>query len=223
MGFLTLLVALLFFWFSYSSPVKEAGREFKKDIRTYQRAEIETMDDVYDRLEVLDKHFHSTTFDKVQNADKTEITQADIQTLFGKSDEIVEEVEMSAANTVSRYFYDEFTVNIHQKSYSFIDEYVTEQFNAVFYEPHILDELFIETIQNHQSQTNKIDEQFEPISKEKVSQVMGDKLPTRNIRQSGWFTWTYNQHDYFDDGQGEYAPKEYLSLQYEENEVTELK
>lgn len=200
-GILGLGAALLLFWFKYTSPINEAGREYRQNVRAYRNVEIETMDDVYERLDVLDAHFNSTTFDKVQNEEKTEITRSDIETLFGKPHEVVNDVDMYYATTVYQYFYDDITLNFHE-DFSTIDEYVVEDFNGTFYDAAALDQLFVDAL-NHPAEIT-------------------ENTTTRIIRQSGWNTWSFNRQVYFDDGNSDYSPKEYLSLQFKEDDADEL-
>lgn len=219
--FLALGVALFFFWLSYSSPVNEAGRAFRKNVNAYQRAEIESMDDVYERLDVLESHFNSTTFDKMQGGEPKEVTRSDIEKLFKTPHEVFEEVEMSEADTVYQYSYDELTLNFHQR-FQTIDEMVVEQFNETFYDASTLNQLFIDTIANHQSQYTKFNEHFELICEAEVPQLIENKTPTRSIKQSGWYPWSFNREVYFDNGSGEYSPTEYLALQFKAEDATEL-
>lgn len=214
-GILVLGVILFFAWFKYTSPVNEAGREYRRNVRSYQNVEIETMDDVFERLEMLDGHFNSSTFNKVQGGEKREVTFSDIETLFGKPDQIVEDVDMNYIDTVYQYHYDDITLNIHQY-FRNIDEYVIEDFEGTFYDAQSLDRLFIDTIINHQTQYNKENDQFEPIMGEDISQLIMNKKPTRKIQQSGWNTWFLNQQYYFDDGNVDYSPKEFLSFLFED-------
>lgn len=222
-GILILGTILFFSRVSYTSPINEAGREYKKSIKSYQNDEIKKMDDVFKRLEVLDAHFSSPTFNKMQGGEKTEVTLSDIEILFGEPNQILENVDMNYVDTVYQYHYEEMILNFHQH-FSNIDEYVTENFTGVIYDSKSLDQLFVETIINHQSLYDEEDEQFEMYSKEDVSQLIMDKNPTRKIRQSGWNTWPLNQQYYFDDGRGDYSPEEYLSLQFKEDkdDATEL-
>jgi hypothetical protein len=179
------------------------------------------MEDVYERLEVLDAHYHSTTFDKVQGGDKTEVIRLDLDRLFGEPDKVAEGVDMASADTVYQYYYDDITLNFHER-FGTVDEYVSEQFTDIFYEPHALDQLFIDVVTNHQTQFRNEDESFQPLTEGEAAQLFADKTPTRNIRQGGWYTWVYNRHIYFDTGTGDYAPNEFLSLQFEEDDTTEL-
>lgn len=220
-GILALGVALFFLWFEYTSPVSEAGREYARNVRSYQNDDIRTLDDVYERLDVLDAHFNSTTFDKVQDADKREVTLSDIETLFGEPHEVMEEADMYYADTVYQYTYDDLTINFHER-FRTIDEYVIENFTETLYNSNTLDRLFIEAVVNHQTQAERVDDQFESLTKEDVTELLKDNTPTRNIRQSGWHTWPYNRQDYFDDGSGNYSPEEYLSFQFQEEDETEL-
>lgn len=174
------------------------------------------MDDVFERLEVLDSHFHSPIFSKMQGGEKTEVTLSDMETLFGKPNQVVEEIEMNHAEVVHQYYYEDLTLNFHQH-FSNIDEYVIENFTGVLYDSQILDQLFIDTITIDQSLANKEAEKFEFYLADDASPSIVNETPTRKIRQSGWHTWPFNQQYYFDDGQGEYAPEEYLSLQFKED------
>ena len=137
-GILILLVALFFFWLSYSSPVNEAGRDFNRTVRSYRNEEIETMDGVYERLEVLDNHFHSATFDKVQGREKTKVNISHIITLFGEPHEVLKDVDLPNIETVYRYNYEAITLNFHERFRS-ITEFVIHDFNEKFYEEELLD------------------------------------------------------------------------------------
>lgn len=215
-GVLVLGFVLFFTWLNYSSPVNEAGREYKKTVKSYRNVEIETMDDVFERLQVLERHFNSTTFDKVQGGEKREVTRTDIETLFGKPDQVVEDVDMNRVDTVYQYHYDELTLNFHQYHRT-IDEYVMENFSETLYDAQTLDRLFIDTIINHQTQYTKENEQYEPLTEESVPPLISNKTSTRKIRQNGWNTWSFNRQYYFDDGLGDYSPTEYLALQFKED------
>ena len=127
-GILILLVILFFFWLSYTSPVNEAGRDFKRNVRSYRNEEIETMDGVYERLEVLDNHFHSATFDKVQGREKTKVNISHIITLFGEPHEVLKDVDLPNIETVYRYNYEAITLNFHER-FGSITEFVIEDFS----------------------------------------------------------------------------------------------
>lgn len=222
-GVLVIGYFLFFAWLSYSSPVNEAGREYGKNVRSYRNVEIESMDDVFERLEVLDSHFNSATFDKVQGGTKRKVTLSDIKSLFGEPDQVIEDVDMDLVVTAYQYHYEDVTLNFHEDFLN-IDEFVIEEFTEVLYDSQTLDQLFIDTIVNHQSQYNKKNEEFEPLLEENISQLMMNKTATRKVRQSGWHTWLQNQQYYFDDGSGDYAPTEYLLLHLteEDDDGTEL-
>lgn len=222
-GILVAGIILIFVWFNYSSPVNQAGREYGKDIKSYRNVEIESMENVLERMEVLDSHFHSTTFDKVQGGEKREVTLSDIKSLFGETNQVIEDVEMTSVNKVYKYHYEDVTLNFHEDFLN-IDEFVMEKYTEKLYDSQSLDQLFIDTIVNHQSEYNLQDEKFEPILEEDISALMMDKPYTRKIRQSGWHTWHLNKQYYFDDGSGDYAPTEYLLMHLtEESDVgTEL-
>ncbi len=55
---LVLIITLFFGWNSYTSPVREAGREYNRTVRSYRNDEIESMNDVYERLAFLEKHYN---------------------------------------------------------------------------------------------------------------------------------------------------------------------
>lgn len=126
-GIFVLLVGIFFWYLSYSSPVNEAGRTFKKSVRSYRNDNLETVDDMYERLGVIHSHFNSPTHNKVQGGEKQTITHLDIETLFGTSHEVIEEVKLSNADTVYQYNYEDLTLNFHEKR-GVIDEYVLEDF-----------------------------------------------------------------------------------------------
>jgi hypothetical protein len=222
-GIVVLGVILFFGWLNFTSPVNEAGREYGKNVRSYNNEEIKTMDHVFERLEVLDSHFNSATFNKVQGGEKREVTLSDIKTLFGEPDQAIEDVDLYSATTVYQYQYQDTTLNFHE-DFSGIEEYVLENFTEVLYDGTALDRLLIDTMINHQSQYNKMNEEFELLSEENISELISNQIPTRIVRQSGWHTWRSNLQYYFDDGSGDHAPEEYLLLQLTEDEdnATEL-
>lgn len=210
---LVLLVVIFYIWITYTSPINEAGREFKDEIKSYQNDEIVGTEDVYERLSLLDTHFDSPTFSKMQGGEKTEVTVSDLQVLFGEPDEVIRDVDMSFVDTVYQYYYDDITINFHE-AFDKIDEYVLEEFTENLYDPNTLDKFFVETVINHQLNSEKANEEFDPITEEMVSETTKDYIPTRQILQSGWHTWSLNRQYYFDDGQASYSPEEYISLQF---------
>lgn len=199
------IVALGFFLFfnlfTYKSPVNEAGREYRQQIETYKTDDIETIEDVYERLTVLDSHFNSPTFDKMQGGEMVQITHSDIEILFGQPDRILEKVEMTFAHTVYQYDYKEMTISFHEE-FRGISEYVIENYHATFYTSEDLDQLF-----------------FDTISKQQTEGVF-DESPTREIKKNGWSAGSYSPFPvhYYDNGLGEYAPEEYLLLRFRKEE-----
>lgn len=206
---------------NYNSPVNKAGRAYRDEVKSYRNDEIETIDDVYERLDVIDAHFHSTTFDKMSDADKREVTRSDMETLFGDPHEVVEDVDMYNADTVYQYTYDDITINFHER-FRTIDEFVVEDYTEAFYDAGTLEELFIESIRNQHAHYEKTDEAFEPITEEKVAELILDETPTRTVQQSGWTTWRLNRRDYFDDGSGDYSPTEFLAFKFDTDDETTL-
>lgn len=216
-GLVVVGIASFFTWLSYTSPVNEAGREFKKSVSAYRNEKIENMDDVYERLEVLDSHFNSPTFNKVHGGEKREVTLSNIQTLFGEPDQTIEEVDMDFIYTVYKYNYDNLTLNIHQGS-STIDEFVLEDFTNTLYTSEELDQIFMNTIMNHQTSFTNTEEELVPITEEMLAELTLGQIPTRIVQLSGWHSLTYNRQHYFDDGRGEYAPTEYVLMLFKEEE-----
>lgn len=181
---IVLSIFLFFKRFEYTSPVNEAGREYHKNIETYQNKDIETIEDVYERLEVLNSHFDSPTFDKMQGGELVEITPSDIEILFGKPDRIHENIEMSFAHTVYQYDYENLTINFHE-DYRGISEYVIEDYHATFYTTEDLDRLFFGAIKNQQKEFDQINDELEPITLEKATEGIMDGSPTREIMDNG--------------------------------------
>src|SRR5699024_12367845 len=72
-GILSLGTILFFTLVSYTSPVNEAGREYKERIKSYQYDEIEKIDDVFERDEVLNAPFSSPSFNQMQGGRQTEV------------------------------------------------------------------------------------------------------------------------------------------------------
>lgn len=195
LSIIALGIFLFFNLFTYTSPVNEAGREYRQQIEAYKTDDAETIEDVYERLAVLDSHFDSPTFDKMQGGEMVQITPSDIETLFGPPDRIFEKVEMTFAHTVYQYDYEDMTISFHEE-FRGISEYVMESYHATFYTSEDLDQLF-----------------FDAISKQQTARIM-DGSPTREIKKNGWSTRSDFPLpiQYFDDGRGEYAPEEYLLL-----------
>lgn len=214
-GIIAISIFLFFSRFSYNSPVNVAGREYRKNIEAYQKNEIETMEDVYERLEMLDSHFDSPTFSKMQGGDKEEVTLSDIEILFGKPDKIFKNIEMRYFDTVYQYYYENLTLNFHENMGN-INEYVIEDYSSTFYTSESLDQLFIDALLNQQAPFDQANDDFDPITLEQASNILMNDFPTRELKQSGWSSWSYSpiKIQYFDDGSGLYAPEEYLLLRY---------
>ena len=74
-GFIALVVLGVYgfiSWFKYTSPVLEAGREYTQQVKSYQGEVVTSKAELNERLEILDEHFESPTFDKMQGGKKTE-------------------------------------------------------------------------------------------------------------------------------------------------------
>lgn len=196
-------------WTNYTSPISEAGRAFRDSVRTYRNDNIETTDDIYERLDVLDDYYQSPVFDNVQEESKGKVTLSDIKILLGDPHEVIEKDDLDDVDTQYNYTFDNITINFNEYSKS-IDEYVVEHFSETVYEPDSLDDLFINTVTTHHTQ------------KTNESKFKMNETPTRKIRQSGWRTRFLNQEDYFDDGQQETPTSEYLVLQYYEEDEKKL-
>lgn len=198
-------ILLFFARFRYTSPVDEAGRDYRKNIELYQDQEIDNLEDVYERLEVFDAHLNSPTFDKMQGGEKVEITPSDIESLFGPPDRIFEDVEMHHYHTVYQYDFDPLTLSFHEE-FRGIWEYVIEDYYGILYAAEDLNQLFVAMIANQAAD---------------FDQIMKEQSPTRKITRNSWDSQTVSPHSvyYFDDGSGDYAPEEYLLLRYQtENE-----
>ena len=153
----------------------------------------------------------------MQGGDKTEVTLSDIETLFGEPDQVHEEIDMSVADNVYQYKYDNITVNFHDR-YSYIQEYVLEDFFGDLYEPQTFDQMFLELLPQNEGISNDEDN---PISEKELLSFINES-PTREIHQHGWASRSSGPRYYFDTGDGEFAPEEYLIAQFDENDASEL-
>lgn len=216
-GTIFILISGFFIWNSYSSPVNEAGREYRRNVRSYNNTEIESIDDVYERLELLDSHYNSATFSKMQGGEKTEVSMSDIQILFGEPHQILEEVEIERTHTVYKYDYENLTLNFHEY-FNAVEEFVVEDYTEVLYDSETLNQLFFKIISAHQSQYIKENDTYKQLPDENLSSLNIEETPTRHVYQNGWYDWYLNNHIYFDTGEGEYAPEEYLTLRLKEND-----
>lgn len=211
-GVLVLAVILFFKWFTYTSPVNEAGREYTRNIRSYENSEITSLEDINERLKLLNEHYASPTFDKMQGGDRTEVSLSDIETLFGKADNVIESGEISSDYHVHQYIYDEMAINFHSDRAENFDEYVIEKYSGKLYHSTSLDQLFFEIINSFHSQLTPNGNLFELINEDDINSLGLDQTPTREIEQNGWNTWMSNRQYIFDNGEGDIAPEEFTSL-----------
>lgn len=222
LGIFVVLLIIFFTWNSYTSPVNEAGRDYKKVIKSYEGTEIQSMDDVFERMDVLEKHYNSPVFSKMQGGDKVEVTPEDMETLFGVPDNVITGVDVPFMDTVNQYYYDDFILNFHQDGDS-IEAFVREDYSGVLYEEPELTELYFDFINRHLSEGIPNSEKGEMLLIDEMWTLIGDNIPTREVYESGWDTGFQNQRFYFDDGQGKNAPAEYLNLELQaEGDTTEL-
>lgn len=221
-GLIILLVVFFFSWASYTSPVNKAGRDYRETLKSYEGTEIQSIEDVYERIHALDTHYNSPTFSKMQGGDKVEVTPEDIETLFGTPDQVITDVDVSFMDTVYQYYYDDFVLNLHE-DYEGIETFVTEKYSGALYEEQDLTELFFEIIGKHQAERISNLETAVKLPIEEMWPLIGENLPTREVYKNGWSTRYQNHFFYFDDGKGKYAPEEYLNLQLQsEKDTTEL-
>lgn len=213
-GLLILGVVIFFFMNSYTSPVREAGREFKQKVRSYRNDEVENMEDVYERMDVLQDHYNSQTHSKMQGGEKTQVMSSHIETMFGEPDAVHEDVEKGyGAISIYQYKYGAETLNFHEDWSGGIEEFIFEDYSDELYEAEEMDDLFFNAIQVHQANYEKVDDEYEPFPENDISSFTTEKKPTRKISQGGWFTWPRDYELYFDDGAAELSPEEFLLLQ----------
>lgn len=183
----------------YSSPVLEAGREYQQTVESFENKGIENMDDIYERLAVLDKHFASETFDKMHGGDRTKVKLADIETLFGPPHKKFEDTAMTSIQNVYQYYFENQILSFHENQQA-VSEYIWEDYNEETYTESELDALFIELLTASKEEENAF----------KASNY----LESRRVTQNGWREWAYRPQVYFDTGQGDFAPEEYLVLNF---------
>ena len=216
-GFIFAAIVFLFSYNSYTSPVRKAGRDYRSEVKAYRNKDIESIEDVYERMDLLRKHFNSPTHSKMQGGEKTEITIQDIETMFGEADEVIEDVNIDYTENVYQYKYEEKTLNIHER-WREVEEYVFEDYSGERYHPQTLDVLFFKAVKVHQTDYKNDEAEFESFPETDISEFITDKDPTREISQSGWFVWPMENEKYFDDGNAKYSPEEFLMLEIRKND-----
>lgn len=203
-------MSIFSFWTNYTSPVREAGRIFRNTAKEYPHYAIETTDDIYERLDVIDAYYHDPIFDDRQpNADIGEVTKADVKILFGEPHEIIDREDLKNVDTQYHYTWDDITIYFNEYEHS-IDEYIIEHATETVYKPDILDTLFLDTVRNYQTQEQE-DNDFQI-----------NETPSRKIRQSGWHDWLLNRQDYFQENPEKEPSSEHLVLQYYEEKEKNL-
>lgn len=215
---LVLIITLFFGWNSYTSPVREAGREYNRTVRSYRNDEIESMNDVYERLAFLEKHYNSPTHSKMQGGEKTKVIPKDMITLFGEPDAVYNDVDKGYGKTnIYQYKYGAETLNLHE-DWDGVNEFILEDYSGEVYQPNEMDNFFFEAIKYHQSNFERVDDDFELIPETDIPSFTADNEPTRTIRQGGWYTWSQLHEHYFDDGQAEMSPEEFVLLRIVEDD-----
>lgn len=221
-GVLVILLIVFFMWNNYTSPVNEAGREFRRVMKTYKSTEIQSMDDVYERMFVLETHYNSPVFSKMQGGEREEVTQQDMELLFGSPNRVITDVDIPQIDTVYQYDYDDFVLNFHQNDDN-IEAFVREDYSSVLYEEEELTALYFDIIQKHLAEGFPNTADIEQFSLEDMWPLIEGSTPTREVYKSGWDIGFQNHIFYFDNGQGENSPEEYLMLELQaEEEFTEL-
>lgn len=223
---LVILAIILFFAInSYTSPVREAARDFKRVVRSYKNDAVENMDDVYERIAALDKHYGSTTHSKMQGGDKLIVTPEHIETMFGEPNAVLKDVESGRGKVdVYQYQYGRATLNFHD-DWEGIGEYIFEDYSNELYTSEEMDKILIRTIAHHQANYEKVDHEFKWMSETELASITDENEPTRKIQHGGWHTWDFDHEQYFDDGEGKMAPEEFVMLRVieddEENKVVD--
>lgn len=213
-----LAIIILFAVNSYTSPVREAGRDFKRTVRSYRNDEVEDMEDVYERIAALQKHYNSTTHSKMQGGEKLKVTPQHIKTMFGEPDAMHNDVDRGHGKTnIYQYQYGAETLNLHE-DWEGVKEFILEDYSGEFYTPEELDNLFFEAIEFHQTNYEKVEDEFKLLPEAEISSFTGSEEPTRKIWQGGWHTWPFDHERYYDDGKGDMSPEEFLMLRVVEDD-----
>ena len=216
-GFLIVAVVFFFAMNNYSSPVREAGRNYRSEIKSFENEPIDSMDDVYERMEFLRNHYHSPTHSKMQGGTKTKVTLDDINTLFGEADKMIEDVTIEYTDNVYQYKYGEETLNIHER-WDEVEEYVFENFSGEIYNSQELDDLFFKTVKVHQTNYKIEVDKYKSMPEKQISELISNQEPTREVRQAGWYQWSKDHAKYFDDGKATYSPEEYFLMVIDGND-----
>lgn len=211
---LILGVFILFQWFLYSSPVEEAGRVFRARVEEYKGQPITTRAEFEERLNIVDDHFDSPTFDKMRGGTKRPVKVSDIEKLFGPADVTHTNNPLHYVNKVHQYHIQGVTLNFHE-GYGEIREFVVEDYTGTLYDEEALDQLFLETVQlfnGYYNEARAIEDSRMEI--EEGDPYFIDAEPTRIVYHN---TWNYDATitHYYDDGLAEFSPEEYLSFNYE--------
>ena len=215
-GFIALVVLGVYgfiSWFKYTSPVLEAGREYTQQVKRYQGEVVTSKAELNKRLEILDEHFESPTFDKMQGGKKTEVLLEDIQKMFGEPDQVITNEPIDGVETVYQYHIEDMVLNFHESVLA-IEEFVTEEFTQALYDEQQLNDLFLEAVNQYTALYGVTTTNDRPmVSVEIVEEHYTDLTPTRVVKQAGWFG-THSPVYYYDDGLAEFSPEEYVAIKF---------
>lgn len=202
-----------FILISNYDPNVAANTTYLENLKSYesQADKPSTIDDVLERLTVIDDYFNEGSGNSASSDTLTNISYDHIQTLFGEPDQTIPAEAKSYEDAVYRYFYDNQALTFYQ-DYSSIDQYVFENFLGNSYEESELDELFFELVQfAHQS-----DKSQTSILLDEYPAIIDNKQPSRLIQQNGWAYTNYrNKLLHYFDGEGALtAPEDYLVIHF---------
>lgn len=218
-GLVVLILALgvvgLVMWYQYSSPVLEAGREFNNYVNQYHGEPVNTRAELEERLNILNDHYDSPTFDKMRGGERTDVRLSDIEKLFGAADITYTDEPLDSIRVVHQYHVEDLTLNIHE-GYGQISEFITEEYSGTLYDQEALDQLFLQAVHQYDILYERsLDNGRQMIPIEDGPAQFVDSEPTRSIYHNTWnrdSTYTY----YYDDGLAEFSPEEYLAFTYED-------
>ena len=185
-------------------PYHATSQNYLDTVADFESTPIKDKDDLYSRYEIIANFLKHGLVSASYEGKQAEVTVEDMHILFNQPDQTIEVPENINTDTIYQYKLPDTTVHLHTLIDN-IDEIIYEETSGQMYDNQELDAIFLEVIQTVAES---------PADKDAYENLVSNVEPTRKIQSSAWIQPRYNSQYFYDDGNSNVGPEEFVVLNF---------
>lgn len=201
----------------FMRPYHGASQKYLDKVEAFDPSPISDKEDLYSRYEIIADFFERGLTSADYEGKQAEVTLEDMHTLLNQPNDTIKNPQVSNTDTVYQYHLEDTTVHLHAQS-DIINEILYEEVSGQTYNQQDLDAIFLAAVQKAaNANTNNYDTNT-------YAELVDEAVPTRMVRTAGWNMPLYNLQHFYDDGQSDKGPEEFVVMNFEgQDEDNDLK